>query len=169
MRRGNGRIGGDFGCAATQNSSFENGFNRNGAPTPNEFIKRSLTENTEAMMRRWSAGGGLRARRSRPLARRSLVSSKAWPCRCDSRGACPAYQRLCPGAGSRHASPTRAPRHAGVGSGRSPPSFPAPCCTRRQRRSPSTATPYCCSSRRRFGPRLWAPGMARAAPVPRAP
>ena len=45
-------------CAAAWNSSFENGVDLKGAPSPNEFAKRSLAENTEAM-RRWSAGGGV--------------------------------------------------------------------------------------------------------------
>jgi len=63
-------------CAAAWNLSFENGADRKGAPSPNEFAKRSLAENTQAM-RRWSAGGGLSARRSRPLVRRTLVSPKA--------------------------------------------------------------------------------------------
>jgi len=49
-------------CAATRNSWFENGVDRRGAPSPNEFAKRSLAENTEAM-RRWSAGGSSLARR----------------------------------------------------------------------------------------------------------
>ena len=49
-------------CAAARNSSFENGVDRRGAPSPNEFEKRSLAENTEAM-RRWSAGGSSLARR----------------------------------------------------------------------------------------------------------
>ena len=49
-------------CAATRNSSFENGADRRGAPSPSEFAKRSLAENTEAM-RRWSAGGRSLARR----------------------------------------------------------------------------------------------------------
>ena len=43
-------------CAAAWNSSFEYGTDRKGAPSPNEFSKRSLAENTEAM-RRWSAVG----------------------------------------------------------------------------------------------------------------
>jgi len=42
--------------AAAWNSSFENGADRKGAFSPNEFEKRSLAEITEAM-RRWSAGG----------------------------------------------------------------------------------------------------------------
>ena len=49
-------------CAATRNSSFENGVDRRGATSPNEFAKRSLAENAEAM-RRWSAGGSSLARR----------------------------------------------------------------------------------------------------------
>ena len=43
-------------CAATRSSSFESGFDRKGTPSPNEFTKGSLAENTEAI-RRWSAGG----------------------------------------------------------------------------------------------------------------
>jgi len=42
-------------CAAAWNSPFENGVDRKGAPSPTEFAKRSLAENTQAM-RRWSAG-----------------------------------------------------------------------------------------------------------------
>jgi len=33
-------------CAAAWNSSFENGVDRKGAPSPNEFAKRSLAQNT---------------------------------------------------------------------------------------------------------------------------
>jgi len=73
---GGGYEAGERICAAARNSLFENGIDRKGAPSPNELSKRSLAENTKAM-RRWSAGGGLSARRSRPLVRRTLVSPKA--------------------------------------------------------------------------------------------
>ena len=63
-------------CAATRNSSFVSCIDRTGAPSPNEFENRSLAENTKAM-RRWSAGGRSPARRSRPLARRPLITPKA--------------------------------------------------------------------------------------------
>ena len=63
-------------CAATRNSSFGNRTDRKGGPSPNEFANRSLAENTKAM-RRWSAWGRFPARRSRPLARRPLISPKA--------------------------------------------------------------------------------------------
>ena len=59
-------------CATTRNSSFENGVDRKGAPSPNEFATRSLAENTEAV-RRWSSGGRLPARCSRSLARRPAL------------------------------------------------------------------------------------------------
>ena len=42
-------------CAATRNSSFENGVDRKDAPSPNEFAKRSLAENTEAIIYMLSA------------------------------------------------------------------------------------------------------------------
>ena len=35
-------------CAAAWNTSFENGVDRKGAPSPNEFAKRSLAESTFA-------------------------------------------------------------------------------------------------------------------------
>ena len=43
-------------CAATRNSSFENGVDRRPPPSPSEFAKRPVAESTVAI-RRWSAGG----------------------------------------------------------------------------------------------------------------
>ena len=58
------------------NSSFENGVDQKGAPSPSESFKTIVGRKHQGHAPLvWR--GGLSARRSRPLARRPLVSSKA--------------------------------------------------------------------------------------------